>query len=240
MPRKKTILLLGLATAVIALASFHTYYIRTVAGGDLFWNSDEAYIFLKIGSRGIRLSYLQEFYWRLREALGEVHPPERGSDSVLVLRVTPEEVQRHAVGNMHAGSFDFFNGTIYATGLNKPTGEGLLKWTGNHFEQPSQEELRKLANGALLTYPPSFRNVDGWSKQAGLGLKEFDYKAEFPIELRGEPITLVVKSIDLANEISIDLLRPGRPAERIFHQNQRFRKVSRREYEETFRDFQVF
>lgn len=232
MLNKKMILLLIVLTAVMIAASLHTYYIRTQAGGDLFWNADEAYVFLDIGARGYRFSYLQEFYWRVREAFGDVRLRDREHHSVVVLRVTPETVQRYVVDDMHPGSFDFFDGSIYAGDLDKEG--GLLKWTGTHFEQPSPEEQRKLKGGAALANPPSFRNVNGWSKQQGLGLKEFDYQAEFPIELGGKPITLVAKSVNVASELSIDLLRPGRPPERIWYLDQRPRRVSKAEYERQF------
>ena len=57
--RRNTILLIAvLGAAVVIAASFSTYFVRDDSGGEVLWNSDEAYVFVHVATRGLHVTWL--------------------------------------------------------------------------------------------------------------------------------------------------------------------------------------
>jgi hypothetical protein len=214
---------LTVAVIVIVPASLHMYYVSSGAGEDLFWNADEADVFLTVADRGYRLNYFQYVGEHIVESFGGVRLPNDQHFSAFVFRVTPEGVQRYVADNIYLGTLDIFEGSVYGRNLNN---EMLMKWTETRFEPATPEEQQRFSP-AKLPSTPNYDDFDGWSKRAGL-------VGTLPIQVGGKVITLVVKSGRMNGIVSVDLLRAGRPAERIWESNDEPRRVSKVEYERTF------
>jgi hypothetical protein len=226
MLNKKTVvaaLIIALATIALASASFEQYYVRAGSGGDLVWNADAAYLFLKVKSLGYRLTYLEYVGELIKEPFGVVLSPDDRGSLTTVLRITPTEVQRSVVGD-----FDFFtprDQTIYASH------DGTLwKWVETRFEPASPEEERKF-EGIKSLSKEDFNGIHGWSVRHSVTSGQY---GEFKIELGGNPLTLATRRGYKDTNVSIDLQRGGQPPEEIWHLDQRFRKLSRTEYGRTF------
>ena len=221
MRRKKIIVILViLAALVVVSASLKTYRIREGASGTLFWNADEAYLFMNVGKFGTRLSYLQYIVEGFREALGAVRSPDARRYSVVVLRITPEAVQRYVKENTHLGSFILFEKNIYSRNLDDGT---LWRWSGTAFVRASGQEQHSFETGK---HPlgPDFNNFDGWSERCCFPRP----KVEFEVE--GRTLTLATNP-KLLRQMSIELTRPGNEPERIWYLETRPSGVSKNEYE---------
>jgi hypothetical protein len=238
--------LIALAIVVALLLSLHVYYIQTGSGGDLFWNSEDAYVFIGMADRGYRFSYLGF----LMEQIKELYPfatslPSDKHFSVLALHVTPDLVQHYSVDNFRLGSApEPFHGMLYAG--NMLPGGGLLKWSRTQFEPITPEEAGKYYQYAreLPKGPPagpSYDNVEGWSKRTVGGdvIREsptnyVENNSTATIELGGKLLTFILNSGFISHEAYIDLIRPGQPPERIWHLDEHMHRVSRAEYYKVF------
>ena len=221
--RKKLIAFLTVAGALVALGCWHGYYIRDGAVGQLFWNRDQAYVFLNVGRFGARISYLGYPLEVVRECLHGVRPPDARAYHVTVLAVSPERVQSY-VANINLGTFFLFQNHLYAGSLDEGR---LYEWMGSHFVPTIPEEQERIRNDQHH-FDLEFSDVNGWSgRYAPVG-------GRFPISLKGRPITLVMDNGYLGSYLSIEVERPGQPAERVFYLNQRPHRVSRAEYERVF------
>jgi hypothetical protein len=70
------------------------YVIQGSAGGALYWNADEALLFMGGGTTGARMSYLRYGLDPLLTGVGDIHPPDNERCSkVLVIRITDKDIQ---------------------------------------------------------------------------------------------------------------------------------------------------
>jgi hypothetical protein len=232
--------------AAVLLAFLKTYYVRSENRGDLIWNADEAYVFIRLIQRGYRLSYLGFLVEFNKESFPfGASAPNDSHRSVLVLRVTRNAVERYFVDDFYLGSLSVVGQNIYGGNLNGGKDGFLMKWSGTHFEPSSPEEQRSVqsALGSGKAPPgPSYDNIDGWSKRAVAGdvIRESptvytEKDAKVSITLDGEPLTFVMNSGFIDHVAYIDLSRPGQPPERIWYLDERSHRVNRAEYDSTFK-----
>ncbi len=245
MLRKKTLgVLTVLVVIVVLLASVRVYYVRTEPSGDLFWNADNAYIFIGLNDQGRSFNYLGFAVEELREIFpfGASAPSNKHS-SVLVLHVTPNLIQTYSTDNFWPTGITPLEGFLY-TGDMLPGG-ALMKWSDTHFELATSKERTKLQlalQGSRIPPTPSYNNIEGWSKRPVVGeivsespTVSVEKDAKVTIELGGKQVTFVMNSGFITHKAYIDLIRPGQPPERIWSLDEDGHRVSRAEYERTFR-----
>ncbi len=239
-------LLIVAAVVLVLVGSLRLYYVRTDSGGELFWNADNAYVFIGMADRGYRLTCLGLGVEFVREIFpfGASAPSDKHF-SVLVLHVTPDSVQHYSIDDFWLGSSPTpFQGTLYAG--NMLPGGGFMRWSGTQFERATPEDAERYHEYAmsLPTGPPagpSYDNVEGWSKRTVGGevvtespTVSIEKTAKVMIELGGKPLTFVMSSGFITHEAYIDLIRPGQPPERIWSLDEHSHRVSRAEYEHIF------
>ena len=223
-------IVLLVVVVIAASAALQMYYIREDSGGDLLWSADEAYLFMGETRRGFHLSYLEYPWMMFKEYLRAPPFPNENRASLTVIRVTPNAVERHVL-DVEGNAPDLLTPvgrTIYANCQGT-----LCKWSGTRFEPATEEERRRLDNINRLS-AIDIENVNGWSKR-GVGATSGDN--HFSVEL-GRQATLSVKQGNVYksayDSASVDLLRPGQAAERLWYIDGYPHRVSKSEYEQTF------
>jgi hypothetical protein len=240
-PRART-LLIG-AIAIVGLLLLLKYPIvctvRGSAGGTLFWNGNEALLFMDENSDGARMSYVRYALEPLLVSMGDVRPPDNERCSkILVIQVTDKDLQRFDTDlYRYTGEdrgcvfkYELFWGQIYAVSWPR-----LWKWSGTDFERATPEEYgayaTALASGETVSqHPWEFDNVDGWS------MREFGASApRYELTIGGQPATIIFHGKTWPPEpLSIELIRPGQPPQTIWSFDGRARRVSEAEYDHVF------
>lgn len=220
------------------------YYVGDGSGGDVIWNSGQAYVFMTVVHRGYRMNCLRlvaEFLLRSFIPFG-ASVQDNKSSSVIVLRIAPGNLQRFDFDKMNAGGmFDPFGKDVYTRDID--TGV-LMKWSGDRFEPASVEEQRSLfAARASDRIPagPSYDNINGWSKRATGGKvgpnalgTVVEEDARVVIQVNGRPATLVMNSGFITHEAFIDIVRSDEGQQRIWYLDERTHRVTKAEYLHTF------
>lgn len=241
-----------IAIAIILILSFFlkAYWIRNESGGWLFWNTEDAYIFINVRVDGFRPTYLGLVGQEIEAIFPFGAPtPDEKHLSVLVLHVTLGGVKQYTIDNCWLGSGpEPFHGELYAA--NMITGKDM-KWSYDHFEPISEEKqlslqaaLRGDNNYFKSTAGPSYDHVEGWSKRTVAG--NFIYKTEnnrtvsiendsrLTIKVAGQNLTFLMNSGFVTRHGYIDLVRSGQPPERIWRWDEYPHLVSRAEYDRIF------
>jgi hypothetical protein len=166
----------------------HIYILRNDNAGTILWNGKEAYLFMMVASRGVRMSYAEYPWAALMEWLGAARPPNDQCVFLYVIHVTPSGPERHlalvqqdTAGVPHSYTplgeyiYTFCNGT-------------LCKWTGERFDGATAEEQQKIGGIERLS-SDSNTSVNGWSKR-GVRSVAGDFQFSVPI---GNQVTLKIK-----------------------------------------------
>lgn len=223
--RNVAIVCLAGLVALVVLGSGQIRLLRDSASGDLLSNREEAYLFIGVASRGYRMNYFQYLGALLTEKLGgSIREPDDEHRSTVVLHVTPEKVERYALSD---GAFDLyssFHGAIYANHQGQ-----VWKWSETHFVPVSQVEAQSFQDA----HASSRTNSDGWSTQVNI-LNHKIGETRFPLQLAGK--MLVVTVAPLASEASIDLASTNGSTSRLWHLDERTRRVNRSEYGTLFQN----
>lgn len=235
---KKTIVasVFALVGCIFLLASVSVNYtIRRGANGDLMWRGQEAYVFLEVGSFGYRSSYLRYFGEAIKAFFNVPVPATNRDSQTVVFRFTPEGFERYESESLSVGPrMAPFNDIIYAD-----SDQGLVKWSGRHFEPASAEDLQRFENRSELG--PDFTNFNGWSRRSFIFNKGTDAKVfneggdvTFEIQLGGIPEILTVTHGEMSNYLSVSWGRQGQDAQKIWSLDLRPHNVSKSEYELAF------
>jgi hypothetical protein len=215
----KTTIGIAILIAALALATgLSAYFIRDDTGGDVLWNSSEAFFFIGISTRGLHVSWLGYPWFAAKQLMGgfaAVELPDDDRGSLIVIRVTSAGAERHdlKLEDRRPGSgpsmYTPRGGRIYA---NYPALGGLCVWDGDHFESATLEERRGF-NGIDGLTAKDFDS--GWRKR-GFGVGQAD--SNFTINI-GEKFDLSVNNMAVKESghggISIDMLYTGRAPIRI-------------------------
>jgi hypothetical protein len=231
--KKMIIVMLVLAAPVSVLAWLRVYTVWDGATGTVVWNSTRAYVFINTYQYGYTFNYLGY----LGELIQEILPfgassPEREHFYARVFYITPSGIERYSVDNFHIGSPPFVVGqNIYVGNLITET--GLMKWSGTHFAPISADE-QKIVRDALNSPARSDNDdIGGWTVRLVDFISAQD-DADITIELDGRPLKLITHSGFADHEAFIDLTRPGRAPERIWHLNEKAARVSQATYKQIF------
>jgi hypothetical protein len=233
MSRKFGIGLLVLLIGITLSASRSVYWEGEGANGDVFWNQNEAFVFLNVVRHGYHYSYLNVLGEISMEVLGRVPTPNDDSWEVVVLRVTPDSIQTIQTQRLGLGPYVLFGESIYAKEANSET---LWKWNGTRFERaPTQEgqEIRgkwgtqwDTTKAVGQPVRPDFDAVNGWSGRYDLVMRTLK------IDFQGTTVVLIGKN--LFPKESIQLVRDGRPPATIWEMGNRPTPISKRRYELLF------
>jgi hypothetical protein len=226
--------MLAVAIIVIALAIcayLKIYYIRDESGGQVLWNSNEAYLVIHVHRSGFRVRYLEYPWVRLREYLHGVRLPDDERLAVNVIHVTSSTTDRES-GDFGRSTNppDFItpsDGHIYANC------QGVLcKWSGTHFE-PATEKQKQNFDGINHLLSDIDGESDGWSKRGFGGGRNYEFRAD-----AGGHFIISVKETAPQNlgytVLSIYLQRAGQPPERIWYGSSIPRRVTWAAYRELF------
>jgi hypothetical protein len=241
---KKSIGIAILVAALVAAAIFRIYAIGEGVGLLAIWNQNEAYIFSHVDRRGDSSSYLL-FPWIVFKeyVMGGFAAAVIPADTrafLVVLHVTPAGVERHVLKladpNGGAGTdplnYTPIEGGVYAM----CPGVVLCRWTGDRFENVTQEEQERLGGINRLTRGDFEDDGNGWSRRDSAASPA---NSTFAINV-GNQFSLLVNNVGAGNAKDgaavIDLQRPGRASERIAVFERREGSVSRAEYRHAFRD----
>jgi hypothetical protein len=222
---------IALALIVSAVTLPKVYHMLNRQNGDLIWSSSEAYVFVLVAQYGYSSSYLGF----LIEVVREIFPfgasaPDKKHYYTVVLHITPEAIQRYSVDNFQIGSPAYAMGQdLYAGNLVGM--DGPMKWSGTHFEPATaaeqKETLDAYKKGEIST-SPSYDNIGAWSRRpvagpvvSNLPNVAIEKNAEVTVELGGKPMTFIMNSGYDSHEAFIDLSRPGKAPERIWHLSER-------------------
>ena len=238
--RTKSIIAVALLIATtVTTASCNIYYLHAYSGGNLIWNASEAYVFMQVGRRGHHISYIRYPLFAVKEILGGIEPADDDRASLVVIRVTSLGVERHVLkladrSNGGAGSDPLYYTPVEGRIFVQCPPLDLCKWSDDHFEPATKEERQRLDGIKSLTRDDFEKNANGWSRR-GFGAGTPSSKFEIKV---GDKFALAVNNLakdgtDNAN-VTIDLLRQGKPPERIGDFYRRQGKVTRTEYLQAF------
>lgn len=227
--------------SLILAGLFHTYYVRQANEGELFWNSDGAYLFFNSEEEGYRFTYAGLALEFAREAFPfGSSSPQASRHSLTVLHVGRDSVQRYFFPDFAASTIEPVAGNLYASNLLSRS--SVMKWAGTHFEAATPNELQRFyASVNSLPSGPSWDNVAGWSKRTVAGditpesagaITEAD--TTVTAEIQGAPLKFVMNSGYLTQLAYVDLLRAGEAPERIWHVDERPRRISTSAYKNEF------
>jgi len=225
--KARTILSVAIiAIALLVFVKFH--FIKYEGGGGyVLWKDDAAYLFMYDAYSGYRLSTMLYILEPVKEYFYAPVLPEIDKRNLAIIRITPAGVERHdQESTVDIEDFTAIDGEIYA---HCPG--GVCKLTNGRFQLISGQEEQKMGGEGRLS-KGEFAAVDGWSKRAINRARTGDDSGhyEFTINL-GEGAKLVMRG---GNPVSVDLLRPDHPSERVWYHEQRTRRVSAKDYNQLF------
>lgn len=240
MLKRFLIVLLLMAGIFFSLAYAKLYVVRGGAGGVLYWNKNEALLFMEEDLSGAHMSYLRYALEPFLVSLGDVRSPDDGRCSrIVVIRITDKDVDTYEtdldryVEDSYCGrNISIFDGRIYA---DFPGKSRLFKWSGTHFEPASTEELRAFdaqrRMAAARPHPWEFDNLDGWSMRS-LGQTPPKYQ----LVLNGQPVAILFLGKTWPpRPQSVDLIRSGQSAQAIWSFDGRPHRIGKAEYENAFK-----
>jgi hypothetical protein len=217
------------------------YIIRGSAGGVLYWDSDEALIFMQENFEGAHMSPLRYSLEPFLVSFGDVKSKENlNCARTLVIRVTNKDVKTYVTdlpmySEENEGcifNFELFEGQIYALSWPK-----MLRWSGSRFERPTAEEYGAYATAMIRQktaffepHPWEFDNKDGWSMRQ-FGATPHDS----PVVLGGQSMTLTFHGKTWPpRPISVDLVRSGQSPQTLWTFDGQPRRVSKSQYYASF------
>ncbi len=234
---KKFLIIFPLLAGVLYLLLLPAVYIiRGSASGVLFWDTNEALLFMTEGRFGVRMSYPGYVLEQILEAMRYVRSPDDASSRTVVIQIAANEVHlynanlyRYAERGSTGFSFELHDGAIYASQWPR-----LWKWSGTGFERPTPEEYSSFAAGNFrqraVLHPWKFDNVGGWSMR-WLGYTPPRYQ----ITLGGKPVTIVFSGETWPQKpLEIDLIRPGQHPQQIWSYDGRPRRFTKADYDKVF------
>jgi hypothetical protein len=227
-----TVLLL--AAAVIVLLP-RVYLSLDAAHGAILWNTSEAYLFIDIRRFGHEMSAARFPLFLITSQLGVVQEANDESGRLVVIRVSGSEVSQHEQRisyhppGSEPGQYTPRQGRIYA---NYPALGGLCIWSGDHFEPASAEQRRGFNGINGLTQ----KDFDiGWaSREFTVGPGDADDRSTIDV---GNNFRLVVSDSsakDADRTLSVDLLRSGQRAARLWSVDLHWGRIDGMEYRRIF------
>ncbi len=241
MVKKSLVVLIVVAGILFLLVYPSVYVIRGSAGGVLYWNPNQALLFMRGGSSGAHMSFLRYAMEPFLVSMGDVRSPDDGRCSqTLVIQITDNDVRRYDTDVGCVAAYDVFEGHIYA--VNFPN---LWEWMETNFEPVTVGERdfqagRATSMAAARSHPWEFDNIDGWSmRQLGAVGPKYQFKGRpvtlTQVTLGGQSVSFIFSGETFPQmPISVDLVRSGQSPQTIWSFDGRPHRVSKTEYERIF------
>jgi hypothetical protein len=211
------------ATLVAASVTAHVVWQREQLT-QIFWNGDEAYIFIAVATDGFAGNYLHLSIQALGSIFGMSTDIDARDRTLLVVRCTPETLETRRIDQANVSRQEIFDGAIH-----RIHGAGLARWNGKVFERVSERDSERYRR-EKSPYP-IFDEFEGWSGRSGvLSLAAGTY--EYPIRLKTGQINIVVQKGPFPDVVkTIDVRRVGQPDVRILELKRTPTWVSSEQYE---------
>ncbi len=241
-----------LAAALVA-SKLNLYFLREYSGAVILWNSEQAYIFLKVDHVGHSISWLRYPWVLFKEYLPAAEPFNDSAGYLTVLEVSSSGTERHTLKledranggiGFDPSRFTPLESRIYAhcprlirnvmeNGRLISSDSPLCWWASDHFEKATPGEQARLHGTERLTEGDMI-NGEGWSRRVvPAGIKNL----EFAIEV-GDRFHLEISNSKRpevnGGTLSIDAVRPQGSRERLVTVIRRAVRVGRAEYERAF------
>src|ERR1700739_4716236 len=146
MTKRMLIVLIALAACFTFLLFFRVYVVRgSINLGTLFWNSNEALLFIAERNDGLNASYARYLLDPFVVSLGHVKRPEnQRCTRVFVLRITSVDVRRYDtdLAQQIGGPFCSFGIYVFRDHFYAVSWPRLWKWSATRFEPATPEELK--------------------------------------------------------------------------------------------------
>lgn len=240
----KTTAVLAAAIAVLLLSVVapisKVHLLLDGGGGTVLWNDNEAYLFIAIRHLGHEVNVLRFPWFYAKNYLGGVEDPDDDLGSLDTIHITSSAIEHHVqrIDYNPPGSepemYTPLEGHIY---VNYPARGGLCRWVGDHFEPATASERQRLDEIAHLTNKDVDHGENGWSKRS-FQVSPGDSDDTFTVEV-GNYFRLSASDLGAKNGdriLSINLLRSGHAAEKIWDAHLHWGMVNKAEYEHVFRN----
>jgi hypothetical protein len=199
----------------------------------LLWNSEEAYLFANWSRAGYHFTCFQYLFGYIPAFFGANHTYDDTRTSIIVIRVTPDRIDRHVVernfsdlnGDRGFRVYFPFGETIYGFDGRDPWKWDGAQFVGARLEDPVRAEV---ANSAPSRQ--DFQNVNGWSAHHELPA----WPARSSIKLDAKPINFFVKTNDSRGELSLDVQLSNETPQSVLRVNRNLHLVSNTEYRTMF------
>lgn len=224
----KGLRVLTLALAVMALTaalSVKTHWIwSNEVITQLFWNEQEALVFIATTELGWSGNYLQAGWQIVRNLFGASIQMKARRDSVYAVRCNAAGA---TIERLDATSpsppYFMVGGSIYSR-----YGGELTRWTGSTFQPVNVEDRTRIA--AAVPASGAFDSRDGWSHRINILADPAPYR-EFPVVLGGTRNKLIArKGTSPERWKALDFQREDTPPQRLFYLDERPRTVDERVY----------
>ena len=222
---KVLISLAALVCVVAGLLIYNVHLVREDAAGWLFWDRDEALLFVHDVKSGLRVSVLGFVAEPFGEMLGHARSPSDKRCWLKVVRVTADATQ---VINANADCdmfFSPFEGKIYAGNLSHNV---LLVWSASRFVPATPSERQRFDPKVALGKGPDFDNYEGWSERCCFGIQ-----SRLSATLAQGPV--VFESPGVPNgRVTFEVKRSGRGPETVLAVDGARTLVTGAEYQQLF------
>jgi hypothetical protein len=213
-------LLVVVLVVVFSVLKMQQYHIRENHGFELYWNSTEAYLFVRQTRFGVDLSPVEVIKGYIREyLLGSPIPVTRGRQSLTVVWFTKDAVDTQTFEDIRAERFRIVNGALFL--------DSQRKWKGARLEPVTPEE-QQLWGSTPRSPVPEYTDFKGWSYRCCMSLPPDTKLSSVPLALAGQPVEFVLR--DIPDEGVQILLKRASDLTPVVTLNDKSRRVSKEEY----------
>jgi len=235
MKKRHLLLLIFLALMVLLAVTVPRFCIvREAADGTLLWNSNKAYVFVRVVSRGLRLSPLGYVLESINEYFGSVRLPDEKRSRTEVIDISSEPFRTFVREDIEFSPQVFDDKILGGSAANGEV--RIWKWDGTNFVAATVEEKRGLeaqqqANN-LAGHPPGpdFDDVGHWWRRANVFERSITLNG--PSQSSLDSLTVVGQKNGTV--LTLDLVAPGKVTQRIWMLDTKPHMVSKRQYDRIF------
>lgn len=211
--------------------------VREAADATLIWkNEKEAYVFIRVVSRGLRMSFLRQLLEATKEYFGSVASPDNQQTHTEVL-----DLSRNGQPIVSKTDVDFtfsqiVGGHIFGGSSISNGSVQILKWTGTEFvpasnlEEQDLIEKQRISNTSPQPLGRDFDNVDQWSRRSNILTRTVLVKSGG----ESQKDMYTIKGKKQGGVITVERVRQGQSPEVIWTLNSNPRIVGGNEYRRIF------
>jgi hypothetical protein len=228
-PRAQTLIRVSVVAIFLLSVLIQLHFVSDHAGATVFQRGSEAYLFLGGGHNGWHFPAALYPAIVAKEYFNAPTAPSDVDAKSLVIRISPDGTQRWTNPSANIAFLTPFPDGFYAL----CPGSVLCKWTETGFRQATPEETQGIRVDDLRHGTLDNQLINGWTTHE----LKFSPGDHFEVHL---PENVTIRVADHTTrefgrpDVTVDLLRPGQPAERIYQANASSRLVSASQYARLF------